>query len=65
MVIIDHFDKYPLQSTKKREAYSVWREMVMHKIENYRATDYDKLRALAAKLSNLNLQSRAFKVHSK
>src|SRR3989338_3195335 len=62
-VILDHFDKYPLQSKKKLEAYKVWREMVLHKIENYRDADYNKLRVLAEKLSNLNSKSRAFKVH--
>lgn len=62
--IIDHFDKYPLQSEKKKKAYNVWREMVLHKIDNYRNTNYDKLRELAEKLSNLNSKSRAFKVHS-
>ena len=64
-VIIDHFDKYPLQIERKQEAYAVWREMVMHKLENYRAIDYDKLRSLAEKLSNLNSKTRAFKVHSR
>jgi len=64
-VIIDHFDKYPLQSDKKLEAYKVWREMVAHKLENYRNVDYNKLRTLAEKLSNLNSQSRAFKIHTK
>ncbi len=64
-VIVDHFDKYPLQSNKKQEAYKVWREMVMHKLENYRNTDYNKLRVLAEKLSSLNSQSRAFKIHTK
>lgn len=64
-VIIGHFDKYPLQSKKKLEAYKVWREMVIHKLENYRNIDYDKLRALAEKLSNLNSQSRVFKIHTK
>ncbi|MFH0912931.1 MAG: LAGLIDADG family homing endonuclease [Candidatus Omnitrophota bacterium] len=64
-IIVDHFDKYPLQSKKKLEAYKVWREMVIHKLENYRDIDYDKLRALAEKLSSLNSQSRAFKVHTK
>ena len=62
--IIEHFDKYPLQS-RKREAYSIWRQMAMHKIENYGDPDYNILRALAEKLSNLNQKSRAFKVHSK
>lgn len=65
MVIVDHFDKYPLQSKKKRDAYSVWREMVMHKLENYRNPDYDKMRALAEKLSKLNSKSRAFIVHKR
>jgi len=63
--VIDHFDKYPLQSKKKLEAYSVWRAMVIYKLENYRGIDYDKLRSLAEKLSSLNSQSRAFKVHKK
>jgi len=64
-VVVDHFDKYPLQSKKKEEAYQAWRQMVIHKLENYRDIDYDKLRALAEKLSSLNSQSRAFKVHTK
>jgi hypothetical protein len=63
--IIEHFDKYPLQSEKKQEAYNVWREMVMHKFENFRNVDYDKLMALAEKLSHLNTQSRAFRAHKK
>ncbi|MEW6101320.1 MAG: LAGLIDADG family homing endonuclease, partial [Candidatus Omnitrophota bacterium] len=45
-IIIDHFDRYPLQSLKKLEAYKVWRAMVLHKLENYRDIDYDTLRAL-------------------
>jgi hypothetical protein len=61
--IVEHFDKYPLQSKKKFEAYKVWREMIMHKLENYRDVDYNKLQALALKLSSLNSQSRAFKIH--
>ncbi len=64
-VILDHFDKYPLQSKKKLEAYKVWREMVLHKLENYRGIDYNKLRALAEKLSSLNSKSRAFKIHTR
>ena len=64
-IIIDHFDKYPLQSKKKLEAYNVWREMVMYKLENYRDIDYNVMRPLAEKLSSLNLQSRAFKVHKR
>jgi len=64
-VIINHFDKYPLQSKKKFEAYKVWREMVVHKIDNFRNPDYDLLHTLASKLSSLNLQSRAFRRHKR
>ena len=63
LIIVDHFDRYPLQSKKKHEAYKVWREMVMHKLLHYRKIDYNTLRVLAEKLSSLNLQSRAFKIH--
>ena len=65
LIIVDHFDRYPLQSKKKYEAYKVWREMVMYKSDNYRKVDYNVMRTLAEKLSSLNLQSRAFIVHSK
>ena len=64
-VIVDHFDKYPLQNKKKLGAYQVWREMVMHKLKNYGDIDYNQLHALAERLSSLNLQSRAFKVHKR
>jgi hypothetical protein len=63
--IVDHFEKYPLQSRKKFEAYRVWSEMVKHKLENYRNINYDQLRNLAEKLSSLNAQSRAFRVHKR
>ncbi|MBN2831656.1 MAG: LAGLIDADG family homing endonuclease [Candidatus Omnitrophica bacterium] len=63
--VIEHFDKYPLQSKKKLEVYNVWRKMVLYKLKNYRGTDYEPLRSLAEKLSSLNLQSRAFKVHKR
>jgi len=62
-IIVDHFDKYPLQSKKKLEAYKIWREMVVYKLENYRSADYNVLSGLAEKLSSMNSQSRSFKVH--
>jgi hypothetical protein len=64
-IIVSHFDTYPLQSKKKFEAYSIWREMVKYKSANYRNVDYMKLHAWAEKLSAVNSQSRAFKVHGK
>ncbi len=62
-MIVEHFDKYPLQSKKKLEAYKAWREMVIYKKNNYRSINYDYLSGLAGKLSLLNLQSRALKIH--
>ncbi len=62
--IVEHFDKYPLQSNRKREAYQTWRAMVMHKLERYRDIDYDTLRVFAEKLSRLNTQTRAPKLHT-
>jgi len=35
----------------------------LQKLENYREIDYNKLRALAEKLSNLNSKTRAFSRH--
>jgi len=58
--IVEHFDKYPLQSKKKHEAYLAWREMVIYKKDNYRKIEYNQLSELAGKLSMLNSQSRAF-----
>lgn len=63
--IVAHFDKYPLQSQKKHEAYQIWRAMVIYKRDNYRNINYDRLSELAGKLSILNLQSRAFKIHKR
>ena len=60
--IVEHFDKYPLQG-KKIDAYLVWREMVSHKIENFRNTDYNILKSLSERLVQLNQKSRAFKIH--
>lgn len=64
-IILDHFDKYPLQSAKKLEAYKIWREMVIYKIKNFRNINYDDLRPMAVKLSSLNSKSRAFKIHTR
>lgn len=58
-IIIDHFDKYPLQS-KKQESYNIWRQMAMHKIENYRDTNFNMLKALAGQLVSLNQRKKDF-----
>jgi hypothetical protein len=54
-VIVGHFDKFPLRSQKKLEAYMAWREMVMHKKNNYRRANYEYLSTLAQRISGLNL----------
>ncbi len=61
-IVLDHFDKYPLQSNKKQVAYNTWRQMVLYKLENYRDIDYDKIRVLAEKLSELNQIRRRWTV---
>jgi len=39
--------------------------MVIYKRDNYRNINFDYLSELARKLSILNIQSRAFKIHKK
>jgi hypothetical protein len=50
--IVDHFDRYPLRSSK-RQAYEVWREMVVAK-QRFRRPDRDLLADLASRLSELS-----------
>jgi len=48
-VIVDHFDSYPLRSSK-RATYEIWREMVLLK-QRFRQPPRDELRLLAEQLS--------------
>ncbi len=48
-VIVDHFDSYPLRSSR-RAAYEIWREMVLLK-QRFRQPPRDALRQLAEQLS--------------
>jgi hypothetical protein len=50
--IVDHFDRYPLQSSK-RTTYEVWRKMAVAK-QHFRRPDRALLADLAARLSELN-----------
>lgn len=52
-IIIDHFDRYPLQG-KKQEVYGLWRQMWLHKKEHYRDPDNVLLKRVAEQLSSLN-----------
>ena len=48
--ILEHFDAYPLKSSKQR-VYEVWRLMVLLKVQ-FRKPDRDALNALADSLSS-------------
>jgi hypothetical protein len=62
--IVEHFDKFPLQS-KKHEAYLVWRDMVFEKNKYYLNCDSDQFKLFSTKISKLNQKSRAFIKRSK
>ena len=47
--IVDHFDRYPLRSSK-REVYRLWREMVIAK-QDFRRPDRERLAELAHEIS--------------
>jgi hypothetical protein len=49
MTVVEHFDRYPLQSSK-REVYELWREMVIAKQE-FRRPDRELLDRLADEIS--------------
>lgn len=49
MVIVEHFDRHPLQSTK-RDVFELWREMVIAKQE-FRRPDRELLDRLADQIS--------------
>ncbi|HAJ57668.1 MAG TPA: hypothetical protein DCL35_07900 [Candidatus Omnitrophica bacterium] len=62
--VIEHFDKFPLQS-KKREVYNIWREMAIAKTKYFLNCASDEFAVFSKQLSVLNQKSRAFKKHSK
>jgi hypothetical protein len=51
MTVVDHFDAYPLRSTKK-QVYDLWRQMVLAK-QQFRQPDRELLDGLAEKISAL------------
>lgn len=59
VVIVDHFDRYPLR-TKKREGYEIWRTMVLLK-RKFRDPDRELLDNLAAKLSSLSVRNQPWR----
>ncbi|HEU0030941.1 MAG TPA: LAGLIDADG family homing endonuclease [Kofleriaceae bacterium] len=50
--VLPHFDVYPL--VRKREAYAIWREMVVLK-QSFRRPDRDSLDRLAQRLSSVRI----------
>lgn len=64
MRIIEHFDKFPIQS-KKQEVYQIWREMAVEKTKHFLNCGGEKFKVFSQKMSVLNQKSRAFKKHAK
>ncbi|MBI5873211.1 MAG: LAGLIDADG family homing endonuclease [Candidatus Omnitrophica bacterium] len=62
--IIEHFDKFPLQS-KKQEVYQIWREMAIEKTRCFLNCKSEKFKIFSEAISVLNQKSRAFKKRSK
>lgn len=58
-VIVDHFDHYPLRTTK-REGYEIWRLMVLLK-RKFRQPDRDMLDQLAAQLSSVSPRNQPWR----
>jgi hypothetical protein len=58
-VIVDHFDRYPLRTTK-RSVYEVWRLMVLLK-RKFRQPDRNMLDQLAAQLSSLSPRNQPWR----
>ena len=48
--VVSHFEKYPLQGTK-RNSFEIWREMVAIKNEHYRRPPSERLEELAQRLT--------------
>jgi hypothetical protein len=55
--VVEHFDRYPLQSEKKT-SYAIWREMVFAKAAHHGEPAPDELRRLATALSGCGSRSR-------
>jgi hypothetical protein len=61
--VIEHFEKFPLQS-KKIEVYRVWREMAIEKTEKFINCKSEEFKTFSEKMSVMNLKSRASKKRS-
>ncbi|MDD5019676.1 MAG: LAGLIDADG family homing endonuclease [Candidatus Omnitrophica bacterium] len=61
--VIEHFDKFPLQS-KKQEVYTIWRDMAIEKTKRFLNCRSDEFKIFSAKLATMNQKSRALKKHS-
>lgn len=58
-VIVEHFEKYPLQGEKKKR-YNIWKEMFLLK-KQFRRHNSEKLLSLAKDLSSLNPKNLPWK----
>jgi hypothetical protein len=62
--IIEHFDKFPLQS-KKQDVYTVWREMAIKRTQEFLNCRSEEFKIFSGKLAVMNQKSRAFKKRSR
>lgn len=58
--VIDHFDKFPLQSRKK-DVYMLWRQMAHDKMRYSINCKCEEFKTFSEQLALLNQKSRAFK----
>ena len=56
--IVDHFEEFPLKSSKKK-AWETWREMVRLKARSFRRPPMEKLNALAETLASVRKSRKA------
>lgn len=58
-LVLDHFDEYPLRSSKKR-VYDLWKQMVLAK-RQFRAKDFGLLDRLAKEITALCLRKQPWR----
>lgn len=60
--VVEHFDRYPLQG-EKRNAYKIWREMVLLRLTHHGSRTPDQLQHLAKQLTQTKKANQKNKPH--
>lgn len=58
-IVIEHFDRYPIQSIQKKRAYEIWKELIVSKAWSNSSFDETQIR-LAKELTTANVRPRGF-----